>query len=117
MCFTKDEIEHQMLPEMDAVVKYWNKYGQIYEEQFTFARHEIMKNCAEVVYEIMKEHGAYVFVTAEDDPDDEFASNGHFFVRNLEIPSKGWMRTFCSLAVVDYEDVKQNAINFYKDRL
>ena len=114
MSFTRKEIEQQMLPEMDAIIAYWNEHGQIFERQFAFARNEIMKHYAEVVYDIMKDHGAYVFATADDDPDDEFAANGHFHTRHVNTPTEGWMRTFCSLAKVDYNDVEQNVIDFYE---
>jgi len=109
----KTEIELLMLPEMDSIIAYWNTYGQIYENQFAFARHDIMKNHAKLAYDIMTEHGAYIFRFAEDDETDEFAVNGHFHVRRSPTTNEGWMWTFCSIAMVDFNDVDKNVIDYY----
>ena len=111
----KAEIESLMLPEMDAIIAYWNTHGQIYEKQFKFARCDIMKKYAKVAYDIMIEHGAYIFHFAEDDESDEFAANGHFHTRHSPTTNEGYMWTFCSLAMVDFDDVDKNVIDYYDD--
>lgn len=109
----KKEIELLMLPEMDDIISYWNTHGQIYENQFAFARHDVLKKYAEIAYDIMIEHGAYIFRFAEDDESDEFAANGHFHVRRSPTTKEGWMWTFCSLAMVNFNDVDKNVIDYY----
>ena len=98
---------------MDSIIAYWNTYGQIYENQFAFARHDIMKNHANLAYDITTEHGAYIFRFAEADETDEFAVNGYFHVRRSPTINEGWMWTFCSIAMVDFNDVDKNVIDYY----
>lgn len=109
---TKADIEALMLPEMDAIVQYWNTHGQIFEGQFQFASSHIIKYYSHVAFEIMLEHGAVLWADPEDEENDELPP---IFVHGQMIPNEGCMYTFYSPGGVKFSDAEKNILAYYQE--
>lgn len=111
--YSRDDIELLMLPQMDAIVDYWNEHAQIFEGQFQFASEHILDKYTDTVFDIMTAHGAYVFHRSDDDEDSSF---NHIVALAFAVPGRGHMHSMCSLAVMDIAEMKQNVLAYYQSQ-
>lgn len=88
---TKTQLEAMMLPQINDIVRTWNKHGIIIETQFQFAFQHMFKTSSTTAYKIIVEHGGY----AVEDTDDENSGEFHAPICTaIEIADEGWMYAF-----------------------